>query len=74
MLKEQLVLLEEIPLVLRLLDLPDLSIAARGARVRVAIDSIDLLATEARARFVELLPEPGSDADFSADGEDEVAD
>jgi exoribonuclease-2 len=73
-LKEQLVRLEEIPLVLRLLDLPDLSIAARGARVRVAIDSIDLLATEARARFVELLPEPGSDADFSADGEDEVAD
>jgi exoribonuclease-2 len=73
-LKEQLVRLEEVPLVLRLLDLPDLSIAPRGTRVRVAIDSVDLLAAEARARFVELLPEPGSDADFSADGEDEVAD
>lgn len=73
-LKEQLVRLEEVPLVLRLLDLPDLTTAPRGARVRLAIDSIDLLAAEARARFIELLPEPGSDADFDPDGEDEVAD
>lgn len=73
-LKEQLVRLEEIPLVLRLLDLPDLAAAPRGARVKLAIDGVDLLSAEARARFLELLPEPGSDADFNEDGEDGAAD
>lgn len=73
-LKEQLVRLEDIPLVLRLLDLPDLSAAPRGARIRLAVDAIDLLAAEGRFRFLELLPEPGSDADFDDDGEGLAAD
>ena len=72
--KEQLVRLEAIPLVIRLLDLPGLEVAARGARVRVAIERIDLLEADIRARFVELLPQGGSDAALPADGDDEAAD
>jgi exoribonuclease II len=53
--REKLVRLESVPLVIRLLDLPDTSIAAPGRRVRIAIDHIDLLGAEVRARFVELL-------------------
>ncbi|MBK6636953.1 MAG: RNB domain-containing ribonuclease [Rhodocyclaceae bacterium] len=53
--REQLVRLEEIPLVIRLLDLPDTSIAGTGRRVSLAIDRIDLLEADIRARFVELL-------------------
>lgn len=73
-LKEQLVRLEDIPLVLRLLDLPDLAAAPRGTRIRLAVDAIDLLAAEGRFRFLELLPEPGSDADFDDDSEGLAAD
>ena len=73
-LKEQLVRLEEIPLVLRLLDLPDLATAPRGTRVRIAIDSVDLLAAEARARCLELLPEATSDASFAGEGDEEAGD
>jgi exoribonuclease II len=71
-LKEQLVRLDEIPLVLRLLDLPDLAVAPRSARVRLAIDGVDLLAAEARARFLELLPAVDADADVG-DAENEEA-
>ena len=73
-LKEQLVRVEEVPLVLRLLDLPDLAAAPRGARIKLAVDSIDLLGAEGRFRFLELLPEPGSDAAFNDDSEDEATD
>ncbi|MDD5250195.1 MAG: RNB domain-containing ribonuclease [Rhodocyclaceae bacterium] len=50
--KESLVRLEAIPLVLRV---PSLPACERGARVRLAIESIDLLDAEARARYVEML-------------------
>ncbi|OHC65232.1 MAG: ribonuclease II [Rhodocyclales bacterium GWA2_65_20] len=50
--KESLVRLDCIPLVLRVPSLPALD---RGVRVRLAIENIDLLEAEARARYVELL-------------------
>jgi exoribonuclease-2 len=58
-LKESLVRLELVPLVLRVPSLPALD---RGARVKLAIEKIDLLEAEARARYVELLGAVGSDA------------
>ena len=64
-LRESLVRLEHLPLVLRLPSLPPLD---RGTRVRLAIEEIDLLAAECRARYVELLPLDASDEAF---GEDE---
>jgi exoribonuclease II len=64
-LRESLVRLEHLPLVLKLPSLPPLD---RGTRVRLAIEDIDLLAAECRARYVELLPLDASDEAF---GEDE---
>ena len=52
-LKEALVRAADLPLVLRLPSLPDLTQTPRGSRVRVNIESIDLLAAEAKVRFVE---------------------
>lgn len=66
-LKENIVRCEEIPLVMKANGLPTLE---RGARVRLAIPEIDLLAAEARASFVELLPAASPDADI-ADAEAE---
>jgi exoribonuclease-2 len=57
-LKESLVRLAEVPLVLRATALPALE---RGAHVRVAIEDIDLLAAEGRARYLELLEADTSD-------------
>jgi exoribonuclease-2 len=67
-LKEGLVRLERIPLVLRV---PSLPAAERGQRVRLAIESIDLLEAEARARYVEMLALTAPDA-LMADEEGEV--
>ncbi|HEY8856048.1 MAG TPA: RNB domain-containing ribonuclease, partial [Rugosibacter sp.] len=53
--KESLVRVMDLPLVLRVASLPDLMLAPRGARVRVAVEGIDLLAAEIRVRFVEVL-------------------
>ncbi|MGE5468887.1 MAG: RNB domain-containing ribonuclease, partial [Ignavibacteria bacterium] len=66
-LKESLVRLERIPLVLRVPSLPALD---RGARVKLAVEQIDLMEAEARARYVELLGADGSDA---ALGDEEAA-
>ena len=52
-LRESLVRLESIPLVLRMPALPALDY---GTRVRLDIEKIDLYEAEARARFVETLP------------------
>ena len=69
-LRESLVRLEAIPLVARVPSLPELP---RGKRVQLAIDGIDLLEAELRARYLELAPEltanPGPDAAF--DGEED---
>jgi len=51
-LKENLVRLERLPLTLRVPSLPEL---ARGVRVRLTFDRIDLLANEIGARFAETL-------------------
>ena len=51
-LRENLVRVDDIPLVLRVPTLPALD---RGARVSLAIERIDLLEAEARVRFVEVL-------------------
>jgi exoribonuclease-2 len=51
-LRESLVRLEDIPLVLKVPSLPAL---APGARVRLEIESVDLLDAEASARYLELL-------------------
>jgi exoribonuclease-2 len=66
-LKESLVRLERIPLVLRVPSLPALD---RGARVKLAVEHIDLMEAEARLRYVELL---GDDASDSALGDEEAA-
>jgi exoribonuclease-2 len=66
-LRESLVRCEHLPLVLRVPSLPALD---RGVRVRLAIEDIDLLDAECRARYVELLPVEGSDESF---GEEEAA-
>lgn len=66
-LRESLVRCEHLPLVLRVPSLPALD---RGVRVRLAIEYIDLLDAECRARYVELLPVEGSDESF---GEEEAA-
>jgi exoribonuclease-2 len=64
-LRESLVRLEDLPMVLRVPSLPALD---RGVRVRLAVEEIDLLADECRARYVELLPDDNSESAF---GEDE---
>jgi exoribonuclease-2 len=66
-LREGLVRLEHLPLVLRVPSLPALD---RNVRVRLAVEEIDLLEAECRARYVELLPADASDDAF---GEDEGA-
>jgi exoribonuclease-2 len=53
--KESLVRVMGLPLVLRVASLPDPALAPRGARVRVAVEGVDLLAAEIRVRFVEVL-------------------
>jgi exoribonuclease-2 len=63
-LRESLVRLEHLPLVLRVPSLPALD---RNVRVRLAIEDIDLLDTECRARYVELLPVEASDDAFGDD-------
>ncbi|MDK9723900.1 MAG: RNB domain-containing ribonuclease [Sterolibacteriaceae bacterium MAG5] len=66
-LKESLVRLEDIPLVLRVPSLPALD---RGVRVQLAVEQIDLLEAEGKARYVELLAAEASDA---ALGDEEAA-
>ena len=73
-LKENLVRLDNWPLVLKASGMPTLE---RGAAVRLAISGIDLLAAEAKATFLELIELPGpagvddglSDSGAEADGE-----
>jgi exoribonuclease-2 len=65
-LRESLVRLEDLPLVLKVPSLPALD---GGARVRLAIEAIDLVARECRARYGELLPDGNSE---DALGEDEA--
>jgi exoribonuclease-2 len=72
-LKDALVRLETIPLILRVPSLPDLTLAPRGARVRLTLGEIDLLAAETHARFLELAPHTGSDAEFADDLDEESA-
>ena len=73
-LREALARLDTIPLVARVPSLPELP---RGARVRLAIEGIDLLEAELRLRYVEQAPELVSnsspDAAFADDESDEVA-
>jgi exoribonuclease-2 len=67
-LKESLVRVDGIPLVLRVPSLPALE---AGARVTLQIESVDLLAAEARARFVELLGSGSADAALEDDSPSE---
>ena len=69
-LRESLVRLEAIPLVARVPSLPELP---RGKRVQLAIDGIDLLEAELRARYLELAPElaANSGPDAAFDGEED---
>lgn len=60
-LRENLVRLENLPLVLKVPSLPTLD---RGIRVRLVFDEVDLLAAECRARYAELLPVATSDEAF----------
>lgn len=58
--KESLVRVADMPLVLRVASLPDLTIAPRGALVRLQVEGIDLLTAEIRLRFAEVLAMPVS--------------
>jgi len=58
-LRENIVRLDNLPLVLKASGMPTLE---RGAAVRLAISGIDLLAAEARATFLELTEMPGADS------------
>ncbi len=69
-LKENIVRCEDIPLVTKASGMPTLD---RGARVRLAIAEIDLLAAEAQATFIELLPLPRPDAAIDETGTEEGA-
>ncbi|MCF8198047.1 MAG: RNB domain-containing ribonuclease [Sulfuritalea sp.] len=72
--RESLVRLEPVPLVLRVPSLPEL---ARGTRVRLSVEDIDLLGAEIRLRYLELAPElasnTGSDAALAGDEDEEAA-
>ncbi|MEW6294533.1 MAG: RNB domain-containing ribonuclease [Pseudomonadota bacterium] len=69
-LKENIVRCEEIPLVLKATGMPTL---ARGARVRLAVSAIDLMAAEGQAGFIELLGTDGADAAIDETGAEEGA-
>jgi exoribonuclease II len=69
-LRESLVRLEHLPLVLRVPSLPALD---QGTRVRLAIEAIDLLDAECRARCLELLPPEGTDDTPAESVEDDGA-
>ncbi|MBK8338296.1 MAG: RNB domain-containing ribonuclease [Sterolibacteriaceae bacterium] len=58
-LRESLVRVAHLPLVLRVPSLPALD---PGTAVRLEIEAIDLMDAEIRARYLELAPEPSSDA------------
>ncbi|MEW6165873.1 MAG: RNB domain-containing ribonuclease [Pseudomonadota bacterium] len=64
-LRENIVRLDAIPLVLKATGMPTLE---RGARVRLAISAIDLLAAEGQAGFIELLGADSADAALDEDG------
>lgn len=66
-LKENLVRLERLPLLLRVPSLPTLE---RGVRVRLTFEALDLLANEARPRFLELLAEDPSVDALTGDAEE----
>jgi exoribonuclease-2 len=69
-LKENIVRLENIPLVIKATGMPTL---ARGARIRLVVSAIDLMAAEAQATFIELLPVASADAAIDEAGTEEVA-
>ncbi len=69
-LKENIVRFEDIPLVMKATGMPTLE---RGARVRLALSAIDLLAAEAQATFIELLPVTSVDAAIDETGAEEGA-
>jgi exoribonuclease-2 len=73
-LREGLARAVDLPLVLRAPSLPDLRTAPRGARVRLNIEAIDLLAAEIRVRFdavltttAEAMPDAASDEALDAE-------
>jgi exoribonuclease II len=71
--KENLALLERIPLVVRSMSLPDLP---RRTRVRLAVDAIDLLASDITVRYLESLEMPveaAPDATIDEAGEEMAA-
>jgi exoribonuclease-2 len=69
-LKENIVRLEDIPLVVKATGMPTLE---RGARVRLAVSAIDLMAAEAQATFIELLPVATADVAIDDTGTEEGA-
>ncbi len=55
-LRESLVRADTLPLTLKV---PSLPVTPNGSRVRLAIEEVDLLALDVRARFIETLPTAG---------------
>ena len=67
--RESLVLLDDVPLFVRLPSLPELD---RGGRVSISIEKIDLLDADIRARYIEMLPAEAADAALEASEEGDV--
>ena len=72
--RESLVVLDDMPLYVRLPSLPAELGNRRGARVRIDIEQVDLLDAEIRARYVELLAADVADAAPQPSEDDEAAD
>ncbi|MFY9326595.1 MAG: RNB domain-containing ribonuclease [Georgfuchsia sp.] len=67
--RESLVVLEDMPLFVRIPSLPAALASDRGARVSIEIEKIDLLDAGIRARYVELLPADAVDTALDTDEE-----
>lgn len=65
--KESLVVLDDMPLYVRLPSLPGELANRRGARVGIEIERIDLLDAEIRARYVELLAQEAAESQLDTD-------
>jgi exoribonuclease II len=71
--RESLVVVEAMPLLVRLPSLPAASAENHGQRVSIEIEKIDLLNADIRARYVELLAADSADAALDTDEESGAA-
>ena len=71
--KESLVVLDDLPLFIRVPSLPAAVASDRGVHVRIEIENIDLLGADIHARYVEMLASDGPDAALEVTEEGKAA-